>query len=428
MLYLLLVIEINTQVRKAEIITIGDEILIGQIVDTNSAWMASQLNAINVKVEQITSISDTPDHLVQALNDARKRADVVLITGGLGPTKDDRTKKVLCEYFGAKMVLHQATLDHIIEFFRMRGMPDIGLLNREQAMVPDVCQVLFNPQGSAPGMWFELDETIFVSMPGVPFEMKDIMTLHVLPRLVKVNGKGAIFHKTVQTNGIPESKLAEKIESWEDALPENIHLAYLPNPGQIRLRLSAYGNSESELAIQVNDQIEKLKLIIPDAIFGFDNDTLAGVVGKLLLLNNKTMSTAESCSGGYIAHSITSEPGSSRWFKGSVVAYSNETKINLLGVNPVSIDNFGAVSEEVVIQMAEGVRKALKTDYAIATSGIAGPDGGTNEKPVGTVWIALATPNKTFAQKFSLTRSRERNIIRSSQTALDMLRLELLKK
>lgn len=414
--------------KRAEIITIGDEILIGQIVDTNSAWMATQLNAINVKVEQITSISDTPDHLVSALNDARKRADVVLITGGLGPTKDDRTKKVLCEYFDSKMVLHQATLDHIVEFFRMRNMPVIGQLNHDQAMVPDNCQVLFNPQGTAPGMWFEQNETVFVSMPGVPYEMKDIMSLHVLPRLAKINGAGAIYHKTVLTIGIPESKLAEKLDQWEDALPDNIHLAYLPNPGQIRLRFSAFGQYEADLAEQVNQQIEKLKLIIPDAIFGYNDDTLAGVVGKLLLLKQKSMATAESCTGGFVAHNITSESGSSRWFKGSIVAYANEAKVNILGVDQQIIDDYGAVSEQVVCQMAQGARKVLDADYAVATSGIAGPDGGTVEKPVGMVWVAVATPEGVFAQKFNFTRNRERNIIRASQMALDMLRLELLKK
>lgn len=413
--------------KLAEIITIGDEILIGQIVDTNSAWIATQLNAINVKVEQITSISDTPSHLVSALNDAVKRVDVVIITGGLGPTKDDRTKKVLCDYFGSKMVLHQETLEHIVEFFRMRNMPTIGQLNHEQAMVPDNCQVLFNPQGTAPGMWFEQNETILVSMPGVPYEMKDIMGLHVLPQLAKVNGNGAIYHKTVHTIGIPESKLAEKLDEWENSLPENIHLAYLPSPGQIRLRFSAFGQNNADLALQVNDQIEKLKLIIPNAIFGYNNDTLARVVGELLLLKQKTLATAESCTGGFIAHSITSEPGSSSWFKGAIIAYANQAKVDVLVVDQQLIDDYGAVSEQVVCQMAIGVRDVLKTDYAVATSGIAGPDGGTIDKPVGMVWIAVATPERVFAQKFRFTINRERNIVRATQMALDMLRLELLK-
>jgi nicotinamide-nucleotide amidase len=412
-------------VKRAEIITIGDEILIGQIVDTNSAWMAAELNLISVQVVQITSISDSPEHLVSALNDARTRADVVLVTGGLGPTKDDRTKKVLCEYFDAKMVLHQPTLTHIHDFFQRRGL-GVNQLNHEQALVPDCCEVLSNPLGTAPGMWFELDDKVIVSMPGVPYEMKEIMTKHVLPRLLANNGVGAIFHKTVLTVGIPESILAEAIEAWENALPTHIHLAYLPNPGQVRLRFSAFGVNEAALADEVATQIEKLKTIIPGSIYGYGNETLAEVLGCMLIDRNETVAAAESCTGGYIAHNITSVPGSSAWFKGSVVAYSNELKVNLLGVNPVSIDSFGAVSEQVVCQMAEGARTEMNSDYAIATSGIAGPDGGSDEKPVGTVWIAIATPKTTFAQKYSFSNNRERNIIRASQTALDMLRLELL--
>ena len=411
--------------KRVEIITIGDEILIGQIVDTNSAWMATELNLISVKVEQITSISDEPEHLVEALNNARSRADVVLITGGLGPTKDDRTKKVLCEYFDAKMILHQATLEHVTQFFVRRGL-DVNQLNHDQAMVPDCCEVLFNPLGTAPGMWFEHDNTIFVSMPGVPFEMKELMKLHVLPRLKKQNGNGAIFHKTVLTIGIPESILAERLDLWEDALPKHIHLAYLPNPGQIRLRFSAFGSNETQLIKEVNNEIEKLKLIIPEAIYGYENETLSGVIGKILTSKKQTLATAESCTGGFIAHSITSESGASNWFKGSVIAYSNDIKVKVLGVDPLAIDNYGAVSEQVVRQMAEGARKTLNTHYAIATSGIAGPDGGSDEKPVGTVWIAVASPSKTIAHEFHFSSDRERNIIRSSQSALDLLRLLLL--
>lgn len=411
--------------KRVEIITIGDEILIGQIVDTNSAWMATELNLISVKVEQITSISDEPEHLVEALNNARSRADVVLITGGLGPTKDDRTKKVLCEYFDAKMILHQATLEHVTQFFVRRGL-DVNQLNHDQAMVPDCCEVLFNPLGTAPGMWFEHDNTIFVSMPGVPFEMKELMKLHVLPRLKKQNGNGAIFHKTVLTIGIPESILAERLDLWEDALPKHIHLAYLPNPGQIRLRFSAFGSNETQLIKEVNNEIEKLKLIIPEAIYGYENETLSGVIGKILTSKKQTLATAESCTGGFIAHSITSESGASNWFKGSVIAYSNDIKVKVLGVDPLAIDNYGAVSEQVVRQMAEGARKTLNTHYAIATSGIAGPDGGSDEKPVGTVWIAVASPSETIAHEFHFSSDRERNIIRSSQSALDLLRLLLL--
>ncbi|MDA3880857.1 MAG: competence/damage-inducible protein A [Prolixibacteraceae bacterium] len=411
---------------KAEIITIGDEILIGQIVDTNSAWMAEELNKIGVSVAQITSISDTPVHLVNALDDAGLRADVILITGGLGPTKDDRTKKVLAEYFNSTLVMHHPTLDHISSFFKRRGL-GVNQLNSDQALVPECCEVLSNPVGTAPGMWFDHNEKIFVSMPGVPFEMKEIMQASVLPRLKSKNGNGFIVHKTVHTIGIPESILAEKLEDWENALPEFIHLAYLPNPGQIRLRFSAFGIDETYLKKAIEAEIVKLKEIIPDAIFGYGNDTLAGVVGKLLIDKKATVAAAESCTGGQIAHSITSVPGCSGWFKGSVVAYANDMKSGVLKVSADDIEKHGAVSETVVMQMAEGVRKLTNADYSLATSGIAGPDGGTADKPVGTVWIAVATPDKTFAQKYTFSNNRERNIIRSAQTALNMLR-EVLEK
>jgi len=411
---------------KAEIITIGDEILIGQIVDTNSAWMAVELNQLGIQIAQITSISDTPEHLVSALNEAQIRANVVLITGGLGPTKDDRTKKVLSEYFDSKLIMHQPTLEHVSTFFKNRGLP-VNKLNEEQAMVPACCEVLFNPVGTAPGMWFKKGETIFVSMPGVPFEMKQLMTEQILPRLSKMSGRGNIYHKTVLTVGIPESILAEILNDWEIALPEHIKLAYLPNPGQILLRFSAFGQNEAKLISEVELEIEKLKTYIPEAIYGYNEETLAGSVGELLKEKNAFMATAESCTGGHIAHSITSVPGSSGWFKGSVIAYSNEVKQQLLNVKPDTIAMHGAVSQQVVEEMAEGVRKALNVDYAIATSGIAGPDGGTAEKPVGTVWIAIATPEGVTSGKFNFANNRERNIIRSSQTALNMLRLILVK-
>ena len=411
---------------QAEIITIGDEILIGQIVDTNSAWMATELNSIGVNIAQITSISDNPEHLVEALNNARKRADVVLITGGLGPTKDDHTKKVLTDYFNSNLVLHEPTLQNVIEMFRLRGH-DIIQLYKDQALVPECCQVLLNKQGTAPGMWFEEGNVVFVSMPGVPFEMKHLMTEHVLPRLKKMRNDLHIVHRTIQTVGISESFLARTLETWEDNLPEYIHLAYLPSPGIIRLRLSAFGPDEAVLENEVNNQVEKLQAIIPDAIYGFGNDNLSEVTGNLLKAINAKVSIAESCTGGLISHKITSIPGSSEWFKGAVVAYSNEVKSNILGVSETSLCEFGAVSETVVRQMAEGVKTALNSEYSIATSGIAGPDGGTPEKPVGTVWIAVSGPKETIARCFTFSNNRERNIERSSLTALDMLRLMLLK-
>lgn len=410
---------------NAEIITIGDEILIGQIVDTNSAWMAVELNSIGVKIAQITSITDNPEHLVEALNNARQRAKVVLMTGGLGPTKDDRTKKVLCEYFGSKMVLNERTLEHVTTFFKKRGL-GLSQLNHDQALVPECCEVLDNPVGTAPGMWFEHLGAIFVSMPGVPFEMKQLMTDHVIPRLGRLTGRGKIVHKTVLTIGIGESMLAEMVENWEDALPEFVHLAYLPSPGLVRMRLSAFGNDELILKETIESEINKLKQIIPSAIYGYNDDTLAGVVGKLLVECNHTLAVAESCSGGYIAHTITSIPGSSKWFKGGVIAYSNEIKVAQLGVKEEALEQFGAVSEQVVRQMAEGARKVLNTDFAIATSGIAGPDGGTDEKPVGSVWIAVAGPSGTMAAFYNFANNRERNIVRTGLTALDMLRLMLI--
>jgi nicotinamide-nucleotide amidase len=411
---------------NAEIITIGDEILIGQIVDTNSAWMATELNAIGVKILQITSISDNQEHLVKALDDARKRADIVLMTGGLGPTKDDRTKDVLTSYFNSELVSDSTTLEHIESFFKTRGLKSIQL-NVDQALVPECCTVLPNPVGTAPGMWFEDNQVIFVSMPGVPFEMKQLMTEQVLPRLKPLCKKGSIVHRTIQTIGIPESFLAKKLEFWEDALPEYIHLAYLPSPGLIRLRLSAFGDNVDALESEVDKQVEKLNQIIPEAIFGYGEVSISQVVGELLKSEKSMVAVAESCTGGMISHEIISVPGSSGWFKGAVVAYSNEIKENILHVSRHSLVEYGAVSEEVVRQMAEGVRKIMNSQYGIATSGIAGPTGGTAEKPVGMVWIAVAGPEGTVVKVFNFANNRERNITRASLAALDMLRLLLIK-
>jgi len=418
---------LKIDIMNAEIITIGDEILIGQIVDTNSAWMATELNAIGIKIVQITSISDNPDHLVEAINNARNRAQLVLMTGGLGPTKDDRTKNVLSAYFSSKLVSHAPTLEHIKSFFAKRGL-EITQLNIEQALVPECCVVLSNPVGTAPGMWFEDGDIIFVSMPGVPFEMKQLMTDEVLPRLASLRKGISIVHRTIQTIGIPESFLAAKLEEWEDALPEYIQLAYLPSPGLIRLRLSAFGTEIKELESEVDRQVAKLEQIIPDAIFGYGEVLLAEVVGKLLVAKNAMVAVAESCTGGLISHQITSISGSSQWFKGSVVAYSNEIKEMILGVDKKTLETYGAVSEPVVRQMALGIRKIMGTNYGIATSGVAGPLGGTLEKPVGTVWIAVAGPDEVQSCVFNFANNRERNITRAALTALDMLRLMLKKE
>lgn len=409
---------------KAELITIGDEILIGQIVDTNSAWMAEQLNLIGVNVVQISSISDGADQIKIALNQALSRADIVLITGGLGPTKDDITKKTLAEYFNDELVTDQSVIDHIEQLFGRFGKT-ITDLNRQQADLPSKCIALKNRQGTAPGMWFDHEGKVIVSMPGVPYEMKGLMKDEVIPRITEFADLPVIVHRTVLTTGIGESWLSDKIEGWEVNLPSFVKLAYLPSPGRVRLRLSASGSNRNELMAAVDTAIGELKSMIGHLIYGEDTDSLQEVVGQLLLERNATLSTAESCTGGSIAGAITSVSGASAYFLGSIVSYDNEVKIGQLGVKPETLDAVGAVSEEVVCQMAEGVKSRLKTDYSIATSGIAGPTGGTEEKPVGTVWIAVSGPNGTQAKKFLFGDVRERNISRSVTAALNMLRIEL---
>ena len=339
---------------KAEIITIGDEILIGQIVDTNSAWIADRFNMNGIEIYQITSVHDEHNHIIEALDNAAENVDLVVITGGLGPTQDDITKNTLCEYFNTKLVFHEKTFEHIKKRFVARGI-DMNKLNRDQALVPEDCTVLFNKAGTAPGMWFEKGGTIFVSMPGVPFEMKYLVENELLPRLLASGKTKAIYHKTVLTQGLPESMLARKIESWENALPENIKLAYLPSPVSVRLRLSAMGENKSELQSAVEAEIEKLKQIIPENIFGYNTETLAEVIGRDLTETGDKLAVAESCTGGFISHLITSVPGSSAFFNGAVTAYSNQIKETVLNVNSETLEQFGAVSEQVAKEMAQGV-------------------------------------------------------------------------
>jgi len=410
---------------KAELITIGDEILIGQIVDTNSAWMGQQLNLHGIEVYQVTSVHDNHDHILKAFQEAENRVDLVLITGGLGPTKDDITKKCLCEYFETELIFYPDVFEHVRAMLSSRNVV-VNQLNRDQALLPANCTVLHNSAGTASGMWFERNNTIFVSMPGVPFEMEAIMTEEVFPRLVKLGITKSIVHKTVLTIGLPESMLAEKIEKWESALPEFIKLAYLPSPLMVRLRLSAYGSDKALLEAEIASQVKELLTIIPENVFGFDHDNLAMVIGRTLVQSSQTLAVAESCTGGNIAHFVTSNPGSSAYFKGGVVAYSNEIKHRLLDVPSETIDKFGAVSQEVAEAMAMGARKVLQADYSVATTGIAGPDGGTDEKPVGTVWIAVAGPSGVRSKMYIFKHNRERNIIRTSQTALNMLRTFIL--
>lgn len=414
-----------------EIITIGDEILIGQIVDTNSAWIAQQLNLIGASVKQISSVSDDKQHIVEALNEAKDRADVILITGGLGPTKDDITKNTLCEYFSCGLVFNEDVYKDVERMFHARGL-EVTALNRKQAEVPDKCKVLRNELGTAAGMWFEEAGKIFVSMPGVPYEMKAMMLGGVLPKLKEKFKMPHIVHKTVLTQGIGESFLSEKINDWEESLKSlNIKLAYLPSPGVVRLRLSTKGSDEKMLIKNVDDKINELRKIVPEYIsgmevYGAEKQGPQHIVGELLTSKNKTLATAESCTGGYIAHLVTTVPGSSRYFLGTVVSYADDVKINLLGVNPDDIKKYGAVSQTVVEQMAVGVRKLIGTDYALATSGIAGPGGATPGKPVGTEWVALATATKVISQQFLFGDDRERNIRKAALAAFEMLRKEMI--
>ena len=408
----------------AEIITIGDELLIGQVIDTNSAWIAEQLNMIGIKVYQITSISDNKEHILTTLDEASKRAKLILITGGLGPTKDDITKHTLCEYFDTPLVFSEKAYANVERLFFARGVA-VTELNRLQAMVPANCRVIPNPNGTAPCMWFEKEGCIFVSMPGVPFEMKAIMEEEIIPELLK-NLNQVIIHRTILTEGVGESHLATIIEPWEDSLPPFIKLAYLPQPGMVRLRLTAIGTERELLQAAINKAENELMPFAGKFIFGFDSDTMESVVGQLLREKGMTVSTAESCTGGNIAHLITSIAGSSDYFKGSVVAYSNEIKEQFLGVPHQIMVNNGAVSEQTVIAMAEGIRSRFATDYAIAVSGVAGPGGGTDEKPVGTTWIAVVTPTETITKKFLLGDHRGRNIRKASLAALNMLRGKLM--
>ena len=416
-----------------EIINIGDELLIGQVVNTNASWMAEHLNLEGFKVHQFTIIGDTREHILDALWKAGERSEVVLISGGIGPTNDDITKTTLCDFFGTRLVFNEDAYKDIENFFARRGYEVTGL-NRQQACLPEDCIGIPNKLGTARGMWFEKDipvtgrsaKTIFISMPGVPFEMQAMMTENIIPELKKRFHPKSIYHKTILTQGIGESFLAAIIEEWENNLPPAIKLAYLPQPGIVRLRLTGTGDDEAAIRAMVGEQAGKLSAIIPEYIFGEDDDRLEAIIGKLLKEKNCTLGTAESCTGGYIAHLLTSIPGSSAYFKGSIIAYDNVIKELMLGIMPETIQEFGAVSSEVVTEMAIGAQTHLNVDYVIAVSGIAGPDGGTSEKPVGTTWIALATPDEVFSKQYLFGDSRERNIRRAALQALNLLRKNLL--
>jgi nicotinamide-nucleotide amidase len=410
----------------AEIITIGDELLIGQTIDTNSSWMGAELSLAGFDIQRKTSVHDKRPDILKVLSEAEGRSDVVLITGGLGPTSDDITKQTLCEFFDTKLVMNREVLAMVEYMMRKRNFP-MNENNRRQAEVPESCTVLTNAAGTAPGMWFEKSGTVFVSMPGVPSEMKYIMNQHVLPILKKRFTSQVIIHRNIMTYGIPEARLAERLTGFEAGLPDNIKLAYLPASGIIKLRLTATGEDRNTLSDLVEDQVRKLYSIVPEVIYAENEESLEMVIGRLLKEKNNTVSTAESCTGGNIAHMITSVSGSSLYFKGSVVAYANEIKTRWLGVDYKIIEENGAVSESVVRAMAEGARNLMKTDYSVATSGIAGPDGGTEEKPVGTIWIAVASESGTVAEKHIFGNERSVNILRFSLAALNLLRTQIIK-
>jgi len=405
----------------AEIISIGDELLIGQVINTNASWMSELLNRNGIKVKQIKAIADDKKDILNSIDNSFKSADLILLTGGLGPTKDDITKHTLCEYFDTKLVFNEDAFSRIKEIFRLRNFK-VSAVNKAQAELPESCIPITNINGTASGMWFEKNGKILVSMPGVPFEMKPMMENEVIPRIKAKFNTPVIIHKTIMTQGVGESFLAKIIEDWENSLPQNIKLAYLPQPGIVRLRLSASGENKIKCEKYIGEFVEKLKLLIGDIIFAYDDMLLEEAVGNSLKLHKKTVATAESCTGGYIAHLLTSIAGSSSYFKGSAITYANEIKENILEVSHDDLEKEGAVSETVVRQMALGVRKKFGTDYAIATSGIAGPDGGTEDKPVGTTWIAIAGPDGVLAEKHHFGEHRGRNIRRAALTALFMLK------
>jgi nicotinamide-nucleotide amidase len=410
----------------AELLTIGDEILYGQIVDTNSQWMSVELSNVGIKVIRKTTVGDVESEMLTAFAEAEKRADIVLITGGLGPTSDDLTKPCLAKYFNCELRIHEEALAEVTEFFKSRGR-ELTEINRQQAALPVCCEKITNVMGTAPGMWFERNGKIFVSMPGVPHEMKRMMTDLVIPKLKQTFKTPSIHHTVIRTVGVGESFLAEKIESWEKALPAHIKLAYLPSLGEVKLRLTALGMNKDELKQEALTWVEKLKPFAGEYIFGLGEDPLEKVLGQTLLQKNLTLAVAESCTGGYLSHLITSIPGSSAYFLGSIVPYAYEIKMGQLGVKSDTLEQHGAVSEQTIIEMANLVRTKFKTDIGVATSGVAGPGGATPEKPVGTVWIAYADKHHTVTRKLQLSKDRMINIRMAAVATLNLIRLSLPK-
>ncbi|WP_281228407.1 CinA family nicotinamide mononucleotide deamidase-related protein [Flavobacterium aquiphilum] len=414
---------------KAAIVTIGDEILIGQIVDTNSGFIAKSLDRIGVEVHEMLSVSDSREHILNTFLKLQNEVDIVVITGGLGPTKDDITKKTFCDYFEDELVVDAAVLEHVTQLIEGFYKRPITQINKDQALVPSKCTVLYNKVGTAPGMWIKKENTVFVSLPGVPFEMKYLVENEVIPKIVQDYKRPYILHKTILTYGRGESAVAEQLEEWEDNLPEFIKLAYLPSYGRVNLRLSARGINRDLLEKAIEENVFSLTKIIGDIIVGFEEDeTIQVILGRMLSKRNLTLSTAESCTGGKMAEMIASVPGASNYFKGSVVAYATEVKINVLGVSEDLILEHSVVSAEVAKAMALNVKKLLKTDYAIATTGNAGPSKGEADAGVGTVYVALATPNEVLVEGFDFGQPREKVIDRASVKGLEILLKEISKK
>jgi nicotinamide-nucleotide amidase len=406
---------------RAEIITIGDEILYGQITDTNTQWISAELDKIGIKTVRKSSVGDTEEAILEIFAESSKRANVVIVTGGLGPTKDDITKKTFCNFFNSEIIIHpQAKID-VTAYFEKRNFVLSGT-NKSQYELPSNATYIQNTMGTAPGMWFDHEGVIYISMPGVPYEMKGLMTLSILPKLQEHFNTPFIFHKVIRTIGIGESTLAEMIDVWEDALPSNIKLAYLPSMGSVKLRLTGFGEDLKTLEKQVEEEFERVFPMIQKFVYGFGSDELEEVIGRILIEKKQTVAVAESCTGGYLGHLFTKISGSSAYFMGGILAYDNSVKINQLSVKPETLQNFGAVSEETVKEMSENVRKKLNTTYGLATSGIAGPNGGTPEKPVGTIWIAIATENQSITKKLSFGGFREQNIHLTALNILNLLR------
>ena len=410
------------QAVNAEIIAIGDELLYGQIMDTNSHWISQELDAVGVRVVRKTTVGDNRTDILTAFEEASKRADLILITGGLGPTQDDLTKPLLAEYFGCEIVEVPEAVAAVSAYFTRRGR-EMTLLNTLQGHLPTCCTYVPNEVGTAPGMWFEQKGCYWMSMPGVPHEMKKLVKDFVLPKLSQVFELPVIYHKLIKTAGIGESWLADLIKDWENALPQHIRLAYLPSLGHVKLRLTAFGTNKEQLQQEVAAQIQVLLPQIEKYVYGYDEETLETALGKLLKNAGKTIALAESCSGGYVSHLITTVPGSSAYFQGAVVPYHNAFKERILGVKSETLSNHGAVSEATVAEMAEGVRQLFNADYGLASSGIAGPDGGTTDKPVGTVWIGCAGPEGVETRKLQLTQDRMLNIQLTGVAVLNLFRI-----